>query len=700
MQTIRLMALPLMLLLAACSQQDASRIVDAQLVIENVSVISMETDTVVPGQSVFVSDGVITEIAPANEVSTASTAVVVDGSGKYLIPGLADMHVHIWSDSDLPLYVANGVTLVRNMWGAPETLAMQNRVQAGITVGPRIVTAGQLVDGDPPIWGEYSGVARNAKEARDLMHEQQAAGYDFFKIYALLDLETFNGIAGLSAEMGFPFAGHVPDAVPLEHALLSEMASIEHLTGWEPAVTRPDSGYLTRQQEPDRQKRRANNTVIAGKLVSGEVTYDDLFDREEARRLAEIASYKRVWNVPTLAVLKRIVTSRRQAVAEFERPEMRYMSPGTRSSWDPSTDFRLKDYSDDELEALQALFGWDLELVGILHEAGAPMLAGTDAPNPFVVHGFAIHEELQFFVDAGLSPYEALLTATRAPAVFLGELDSAGTIAVGKRADLVLLDADPLSDIAATRNPAGVVANGVWRSRQDLAALLDAIAASYEKPDDWFEGIDPPARNTSMTVFDLTFNGDMVGAARRATFDDDPGRFAVQSRWGTGGDAGFSSYDVRIDDSSAITAIDYETKSGASSASATVRVAGSSVTIDAAQMDGSASTESFELAEGGKLVIALSTCVDPLLAGLAGLQVGETFEFEALVLETFGGITLVPEKWRMLRQADDEGATVFEGTRLRGSVESTIRLIADEAGVRSMETVSQFGTALNTRRED
>ena len=155
----------------------------------------MDSEAVALHQTVFVKDGTITEIGPADGYSLSGAAEVVDGGGRFLIPGLADMHVHVWSDSDLPLYVANGVTLVRNMWGESATLALRVRVAADNVLGPRIVTAGRLVDGDPPVWGEYSGVARSADEARTMMDEQQRAGFDFFKIYARLSLDTFDAIA-------------------------------------------------------------------------------------------------------------------------------------------------------------------------------------------------------------------------------------------------------------------------------------------------------------------------------------------------------------------------------------------------------------------------------------------------------------------------------------------------------------------------
>ena len=197
----------LLLNLTACSRTEPTKIIEADIAITNTNVIAMTDDSVQSRQSVFVQDGKIIAIGHADALAPAASMTVIDGSGKFLIPGLADMHVHAWNDSELVLYVANGVTLVRNMWGEAPTLEIRDRINAGETLGPRIVTAGRLTDGDPPIWGEYSGVARSAEEAAQQMDEQRAAGYDFFKIYAMLTLETFDGVAAHSKKTGFPFAG-------------------------------------------------------------------------------------------------------------------------------------------------------------------------------------------------------------------------------------------------------------------------------------------------------------------------------------------------------------------------------------------------------------------------------------------------------------------------------------------------------------
>jgi hypothetical protein len=687
----------LILAITACSEQRPS--IDADLVLENVDVISMASDSVDVDQSVFIKNGVIVEIAHSNQYAPNTGATIVEGAGKFLIPGLADMHVHVFAESELPLYVANGITLVRNMWGEPVTLAMRDRVESGEVIGPRIVTAGRLVDGDPPIWGEMSGVATSSDEARALMDEQRQEGFDFFKIYSRLSADTFDGIAAYSREIDFPFAGHVPTAVPLEHALNSGISTIEHLTGWNKAVRHNDSPYLSRQQESDSGKRWANVIKVAEQLKSGELTTADLFDLDETRRLARVAAANGVWHLPTHAVLKRMVTSSRQAQSEFERPEMRFISPGIRASWDPSSDFRLKDFTDEQLEASQIFFNWNLELVGILHEAGVPLLAGTDPPNPFVLHGFAIHEELQYLVDAGLNPYQALVTATRAPAEFLGELDEFGTIEVGKRADLVLLDANPLDDISATRQIAGVVLQGTWRPTSELDEILEGIAASFELPDDWFDGVDPLSDSGNLVVYDRVVDNMAYGAARAAIVDDSHGArvLKIQERSNDGGELKTGIYDLALNTETGVSSLDFTIDGGGAGASVNVLVDEGVVTLLAQQFDGTENSQQLALPVDGLLLVPIEASMVVLVPRLNALAVGESIRLDVIVLDTFGW-RLVQEVWTLSRNENVGAVKAFTGTSRRGGVESGMDLRYDTEGIVSFSITTQFGTALSTRR--
>jgi imidazolonepropionase-like amidohydrolase len=656
--------------------------VDADLAIQNVTVLPMTSEAAVAGQTVLVKKGTIVAVGPSHELQCDADCTRVDGTGKFLMPGLADMHVHVWSEAELPLYVANGVTLVRNMWGEPQTLAMRKRVEEGKVLGPRIVTAGRLVDGDPPIWGESSAVATTPERARALMDEQKAAGFDFFKIYSRLTPEVFDAIAAHARETGFPFAGHVPSAVPVEHALDSGMATMEHLLGWGEATRRPDGPYPSQASIPDWGKRRAASAVLARRVRAGEVSWSEVFDPEKRRAVAAHAAARKVWQVPTLLVNRRIVTSRRQSAELLARPEMRYIAPEVRASWSPATDFRIKDIADEDLELLQIYYEEDLRRVKALADAGAPLMAGTDAPNPYVVHGFAIHEELAAMVEAGLTPYRALIAASRAPAEFLGEWGEAGAIEAGARADLVLLDTNPLVDIAATRGIAGVARAGRWLPREELDGILQSIAAGYAPVEDWFAGVAPLPEGAPKVEFELRYNDAEVGAERGATTGETVfGQRCVK----LSGD--LSTETVSL----APARLSYRltTPSGSAEGEATIDAA--AVALSGRSLDGSAVDRSFPR-DGSIVVCDLVACLAPVVAALGGVAVGDRRELDVLTLESFGDLRFERETWTLTRAADERGLRVYEGVRRRGSEENGLRLTAGEGGVRSVRHTLKVGT--------
>jgi imidazolonepropionase-like amidohydrolase len=465
--------------LAACDHP-SPRVIDADLAFIDVAVVPMTQETVLQHRTVLIKDGAIVAVEPAGDITPDADAMIVSGENRFLIPGLADMHVHLNDESAHPLSVAFGVTLARNMWGEPRNLEWRTRIESGELVGPRVVTAGRIVDGEPPIWRD-SATAADGAAARKLMDEQRVEGYDFFKIYERLSLDTFDAIAAHSKQIGFAFAGHVPQAVPLEHALRSGVASLEHLTGWSSETVVPSGPSVAALDPSDALSSLASLADLADlshRVAIGEFGWDAVYSREKTQALASLAAQMRVWHVPTLIVTKRAFTSRRQTPAQFARAEMRYVSPANQGFWKQMPDYWPKNISDDQLEALQELLSRQLQVVKALHDAGAGLLVGTDAANPYVFYGSSVHEELALFVEAGLTPYEALLAATRAPAEFLAD-PSFGTVETGKRADLVLLTANPLEDIAATRAIAGVVLHGRWLPRTELDAILDGIAKDY-----------------------------------------------------------------------------------------------------------------------------------------------------------------------------------------------------------------------------
>ena len=435
----------------------------------------------VPHQTVLVKGDQIVAVGAVDATPVAAGTKSIAGAGKWLAPGLIDMHVHFNDERDALLYVANGVTTVRNMWGGPPQLAWRKRSD---WLAPTVYTTGPIVDGNPPTWPGSTVVETAEAGATEVAAEKQA-GYDFVKMYSGLPLVAYDAIAAEAKKQGIRFVGHVPRAVPLLHALEAGQASIEHMTGYHDAL---DGGATVAQ------------------LV-------------KATRDAGTA------NVPTLVVLNRFATLDHPE-ALMGRAENRYVSPAVVAGWKPSNDFRLAKADAAKFEQQRARYKRSTELVKALVDGGAIVLAGTDTSNPFVWAGFAMHEELALLVAAGLTPKQAFAAATEGPAKWLGAEGKIGAVAVGARADLMLLDADPLADITATTKRSGVMLRGTWYPQSELQTKLDALAKSFTEVRDRFAGMSPleTLPNATLVTFNTTFAGADAGTERIAISDGPNGR--------------------------------------------------------------------------------------------------------------------------------------------------------------------------------
>jgi len=453
--SMRWAMIPLSLLLAA-SLGAQERVV----VFTNVSVVSMDRQRVLEDQTVIVRGDRIAELGPAAAIRAPGGAMRVNGRGKFLMPGLAEMHAHVptpqadqqlgagYAERVLFLYVANGVTTIRGMLGHPAHLVLRERLRRNELLGPTLYTSGPSFNG---------GSAPDPETARRMVLEQKAAGYDFLKIHPGLSRETFDALAHTADSVGIRFAGHVPAAVGLDRALAARYASIDHL-----------DGYVER---------------LAGWSPGGEPAGFFGFvltDVVDTARLAELARRTReagVWNVPTQALMDGFV-SPEDPEALGRRPEMRYLPASLVAQWvQAKQNVRAQPgYDPGRAQRFIALRG---RLIKALHDAGAGLALGSDAPQVMNVPGFSVHRELQALVAAGLTPYQALVTGTRGVATYFGAADRSGTVERGKVADLVLLDGNPLADVANTTRIAGVMARGVWVSRTDLDRRLAEIAAAW-----------------------------------------------------------------------------------------------------------------------------------------------------------------------------------------------------------------------------
>lgn len=406
------------------------------LAITNVAVVDIAADSVIPGRTVLIRDGHILRILAADE-GAAPAARVLDGRGRYLIPGLWDMHVHALWDHEvartfLPLFVASGVTGIRDMGGLLDVRdSVRSLIADGELVSPRIIAAGPILDGPEPVSPGVSVAIADAGEARRAVDSLARRRVDFIKVYTLLPPDAFRAVMQEARARGLPVAGHLPDGVsPVEAAELG-MRSIEHLRD---------------EIAPFCTPRTASScdTILAAFRTHG------------------------VWQTPTLAILH---TKSHPGDSSFRTaPRLALMPPAVLREWETSLARRLE--ADSATHAARGQRYADEEwLVARMGQAGVPLLAGTDVGVLFSMPGFSLHDELALLVQAGLTPAKALAAATTGPARMLGA-DTLGRIRAGAVADLVLLEGNPLTDITSTSRIGAVVLRGHLYTRQDLDAML------------------------------------------------------------------------------------------------------------------------------------------------------------------------------------------------------------------------------------
>jgi imidazolonepropionase-like amidohydrolase len=406
-----------------------------------VNVVPMDRDRVLRNQTVVVRGDRIESLGPADAVGVPDGAFRIEGQGRYLMPGLADMHVHLtsrtfeWLRNDFVLWIANGVTTVRVMWGSPGIVAERQRIDAGEVLGPRLLVASPGLDAPGGTWTASTPPVANPGEARARVLEHAATGYDFIKVYNDLDGATYDAIVDEAGRGSIPVVGHVPRLVGIERVQDAGQLTLEHMIGF---------------------KREAATPLIGGTIDLGRV-----------RRLAERSRDAGVWHTPTI-VVNALSVSRVRGIRSGQ--ELRYVSPGMRQFFETGFWHGREDgVSAREEQNYEAM-------TRAVHDVGARLLVGTDAGFGWVLPGYSIHDELRHFVGAGLSPFQALVGATSAAAESVSRPNDFGRIAPGRPADLILLADNPLEDVGALRQPSGTMVRGRWLSRGTLAVMLEAIA--------------------------------------------------------------------------------------------------------------------------------------------------------------------------------------------------------------------------------
>jgi imidazolonepropionase-like amidohydrolase len=410
-------------------------------------------------QTVLVKGERIAAVGNSRRVKVPEGATSVSGRGKFLIPGLWDMHVHL---TDIPnfgeLNIANGVTGVRDMFGWMTNITAARKAIAEGKPGPRIVAAGPMIDGPKPVFSD-SLTAKNAEEARKAVQFAKQDGSDFIKVYQLLPRDAYFAIADETKRQGMIFAGHVPDAVSVSEASNIGQRSIEHLTGVLKACSSREAELMRSAQTAFAGQRDLNTVKIL----------EDTYDENKARVLFARLKHNRTWQCPTMLAMFSSVHLKDVDLMNDSR--LRYLDAETSKFW-MATQRSSTNWLPEVWKALQQDWRRRQKLVGAMRRAGVGFLAGTDTPNPFCFPGFSLHDELAQLVVAGLTPMEVLQAATFNPVKYLGREKDLGSIQPGKLADLVLLDADPLQDIHNTRKIHAVFANGRLFDRPTLDRLL------------------------------------------------------------------------------------------------------------------------------------------------------------------------------------------------------------------------------------
>lgn len=446
-------------LLMSCSSREP---VEADKAIENVHVISMNGDEIHRDHTVLIKGDRIIQIAETSQIRIADGAEVINGNGGYLIPGLSEMHAHIppgnadreYIDDVLFLYLANGITTIRGMLGHPLHLELREKAVQNKLVSPHIYTSGP---------GFGGGSVESPEQARRRVREQHEAGYNFLKIFPGLSLEEYNAIADEAHTVGIEFSGHIPASVGLKRALKAGQTTIDHLDKYVHALV-SDTIDLQQIEDP--------GVIYFGMHL---VPY---IDSEKIAEVARLTAGAGTWNVPTQALLEHVLgTESPEELAR--RPEFKYMPDETVEEWiNSKRSITGNDAYSEELA--QNYLQLRRNIIKALHDEGAGLLLGSDAPQIFNVPGFSVHHELRYIVDAGLSPYETLRTGTYNAARYLKDLDNRGTIEEGKIADMVLLQANPLEDISNSNTVAGVIYRGNWLGKEEIERRLQSIAEKYQ----------------------------------------------------------------------------------------------------------------------------------------------------------------------------------------------------------------------------
>jgi hypothetical protein len=469
-------------LLSACHKPHP-----ATIAIIHVTVLDATGAPPQPNSTILIDNEKISAVGPDSTLEISTGTRVIDATGKFLIPGLADMHIHLMGAGEpagsrefiLPLLIANGITTVRDMGGDVAQLKkLKKEIDSGDQPGPKIFFTGPYLDGNPPYF-QPSIIVQTPAEADAAVRKLKSEGVDFIKVQSGLKPDAYFAIALAARKENIRFVGHVPDSISATQASDAGQASIEHLTGILLACSSREEELREQQLHPPSHKETPRQTSLRQRAWQQAVL--NSYSPEKAQKLYAKLLANHTWQVPTLPLLIELAFLT-PATDRAGDPNLKYIPQNLRKIWKQGRAESLANKTPGDFLLRAKLVEASLKAVGDMHAAGIAIMAGTDSTAPNLVPGFALHDSLADLVQAGLTPMQALQAATSKPAEFLNRSNEQGTIAPGQRADLVLLDANPLADIHNTEKIRAVFLKGECLDRAALDTLL-ARAAQFAAKD-------------------------------------------------------------------------------------------------------------------------------------------------------------------------------------------------------------------------
>jgi hypothetical protein len=451
----------------------------SRFVLHDINVVDVDKGTIRSNQVVIIEGDRIKEILALNKYRKSQKDSIISLKGKYLLPGLWDMHTHVWmADAFFPLFLANGVTGFRDMFGSVQQFQTWRKgIAAGNKSYPDFYYCGPIVDGPKPVWPGSVAISNSDQARRTVDSIKNILKTDFVKVYSLLPRDSYFAIAEECRKNKIDFAGHVPNLVTVSEAANAGQKCQEHLTGMLEIASDSSDLYYKVVRAVDAgtvQSDLGTDTFLLNRSARRKMLVRT-FNNEKLKSVAKELAAKNTWICPTLVVNYNIANLDDSLLAADVR--MKYISSFMRNFWNPKQDFRFRSATKEYFQVGRMEFEKKMECIPVLHAAGVKLLAGTDTPNPYCFPGFSLHDELEWFVKAGLSPADALRTATINPAIYFLQEKNLGTVDIGKIASLVILDNNPLDDIRNTTSVQMVILRGSIMDRKKLDEMLDKVRA-------------------------------------------------------------------------------------------------------------------------------------------------------------------------------------------------------------------------------